>query len=465
MAYSRGGWRWRRARRLAGPRAPAGGASGAPTVGGATRPLAVAGAATLALPAPWWRRRPGSDPLSTHAESTSAPGDQRGILGRAPPRTASVELANLDPGLRARADANARRPAAPATVRAYASDWARFVRWCAAAGARPLPALVETIRTHLSALAEGIEGKPGLRYATIERAYAAIRVQHANAGHRLDTLPEVTFTLSNIARTIHRVQTEKRALELDDLKAAVDGLPPGLVGLRDRAVLLLGWSIAQRRADIAALDVSDLEWTPEGMLVTVRRSKTDQEGRGHRIPVERVGGRWCPVAALEAWLAEIPSEGPIVRKVVRHGKEIGERMSGDDVSRIVKAAVASIGKDPDLYGGHSLRRGFVTSAKKNGRDLDAIMRTTGHKSVQQVRRYIEVADPFESPTAASMLVERGAVEVIFENADPSTVRSDAVRDQRTDPSVADPVEALWRSTRGSKPTPAKPPPSETPTEE
>ncbi len=177
---------------------------------------------------------------------TDPPDEALAVVERAP-------LA-LPAGLVERAAANAKRPHAPATLRAYARDWKRFEAWCRAVGLRALPADEATICTHLTALAEMLkpDGTPLYRYATIERAYAAIRVRQEAAGVPLGTLIGVRNTLVNVGRKLGKAPRQKAALEREQIVQAA-----ALMGPRDRAILLLGWSIGQRRSNIAALALDD----------------------------------------------------------------------------------------------------------------------------------------------------------------------------------------------------------------
>lgn len=303
--------------------------------------------------------------------------------------TAETGLA-VPPNVVERARAFARKPMAAATLRNYASDWKRFADWCKQTGAVALPSSAETIVQHLTALSLST---PPLKYNSIARAYTSIRAVHKAKGHSLGTLEVVGNALRNIQRdlTDRRVFEEpKKELSAEQILAAADKLPSTLRGKRDRMVLLFGFALAQRRSDIVRIEVGDIEEVPEGLRVAIRRSKTDQRGKGHTVPVIREGGRGCPVGALEDWLrASGITEGPIARRIYKGGKKVTARgIASYTVYDIVRTAAKSLGLDPKQYGAHSLRRGFVTSAARAGRDVSSIMDTTGHKSVEQVRKYI-----------------------------------------------------------------------------
>jgi len=291
--------------------------------------------------------------------------------------------------------------AAPATRRAYASDWRRFSSWCEARGLEALPALPETVATFLASEAEA-----GRRASTIGRRVAAIRAAHERAGAAAPTsAPEVRVTLSGIRRKLGTAPERKAAATSDVLRSMLGTLDGTPAGLRDRALLLLGFTGAFRRGELAGLDVSDLAEEGEGLRVRVRRSKTDQEGRGTEKAIPRdPRPSLCPVAAVRAWLEAAGIQaGPVFRPVSKGGS-VGEgRLTGRSVARIVKRAAARAGYDADTFGGHSLRAGLVTSAASAGRDLFAIMDVTGHRSVETVRGYVRRAQAFENNAAAGLL--------------------------------------------------------------
>jgi len=285
-------------------------------------------------------------------------------------------------------DALKERPRSPATIRAYQEDWRCFTEWCSKRGQQSFPANEDTIIAFLGSF--GLGARP----ATLRRRVATIRIMHRGWGAPLPTLYNVQTALENIkrGRTQQGLPNEiqKRALVADEIIEATRRLPKTLVGVRDRAVLLFGWAIGQRRADIAALRVEDVRPFEGGLYVTIPRSKTDQSGKTHTVSVLREGGVGCPVAALEAWLeaADIQT-GPLMRRFHRSGAVDRRALSGHAIGIIVKQAAKLLGYDAREYGGHSLRRGFVTTADRAGRSMSEIMDTTGHRELKTVRKYVE----------------------------------------------------------------------------
>jgi integrase len=194
---------------------------------------------------------------------------------------------------------------------------------------------------------------------------------------------------------------QKAPLLLEGLRAAVAALPATRRGLRDRALLVLGWALGARRGELVALDVEDLRETPEGLEVTIRRSKTDQEAEGRRVGVPFGSNPLtCPVRAVRAWRkASGILSGALFRGVTRAGSLTPHRLDAGDVARTVKRAAHAAGLDARELAAHSLRAGLVTQAAKSGKSERVIMRQTGHRSIAQVRRYIRDADLFHDNAA------------------------------------------------------------------
>ena len=231
---------------------------------------------------------------------------------------------------------------APATRRAYQSDFALFRSWCEAKDVTALPAWPETVAAFLAA-----EANRGVKASTIGRRMAAIRYAHKLAGHEPPTNAEaVKATLRGIRRTIGAAPVRKLPATADKLSAMVAAMPAGLAGLRDRAVLLLGFAGAFRRSELVALDVADIETTEAGLRICIRKSKTDQDGHGETIAIVP-GTVACPVQALKAWLAAASiSEGAVFRRVSKGGGVGQKRLTDKSIANIVKVHAARVGLDP-----------------------------------------------------------------------------------------------------------------------
>jgi len=181
----------------------------------------------------------------------------------------------------------------------------------------------------------------------------------------------------------------------------VAALPDDLGGTRDRALLLIGWAGALRRSELVAIEVGDLEWTDDGLVITIRRSKTDQEAAGRQVGIPYGTNGPCPEAALYGWLNASGIEAaPVFRKVDRHGHIGAKKLDPSSASIIVKQAAEAAGLDPEQYSGHSLRAGLATVAAMGGATPDLIMSQTGHKSAAMVVRYIRRGSLFKQNAAS-----------------------------------------------------------------
>lgn len=286
----------------------------------------------------------------------------------------------------------------PNTRRAYAACWKAFRAWCAPQGVEALDAGPELVASYLASMADA-----GRKFSTVSVALAGIAYTLAESGKALDTRhPGLVRVVSGIRRTIGSRPSKKAALMGQDLKGILAKCDDTLLGKRDRALLALGWSGAFRRSELVALEVSDIEFTADGIVATVRRSKTDQVGAGLQkaIPYS-ASAKACAVRAVKAWLeASGVTSGPLLRSVDRHGSVGSERMAGYSVALIVKRHAGEAGLEESTFAGHSLRSGFITTAVKRGKALDAIMRQSGHKSHDVAMGYVRAASLFDDSAAA-----------------------------------------------------------------
>jgi site-specific recombinase XerD len=305
------------------------------------------------------------------------------------------------PGLRS-TEAQARhyqtQAKAANTWRGYRADWADFTRWCTAQGLAPLPASPETVALYLTTLADA-----GRKASTLQRRLSSISQFHQAAGQESPTRSLTVLTVWAGIRRVHGTASHGKAPAVTaDLKAMVATLPDTLIGVRDRALLLLGFAGAFRRSELVGLTVEDLAFTADGLVVTLQRSKTDQEGEGRKVGIPYGSHReTCPVRSMQAWLEVAAlTEGPVFRAINRHGQVQPGALSDKAVALIVKRAAAAAGLDASQYGGHSLRAGLATSAAAAGVSERAIMAQTGHKSLPMVRRYIREGSLFRENAAA-----------------------------------------------------------------
>ena len=290
---------------------------------------------------------------------------------------------------------------ADSTRHAYESDWRDFVGWCDSQGFEPLPATAAVVGLFMT------DRAATLKPSTLGRRLAAISVRHRQAGFHLDTrAPAIRDVLTGIRREKAKagvVTVKKTAAVSDDIRAMVGTLADTPLGVRDRALLLLGFAGAFRRSELVALDAADIAVRKEGLAVTIRRSKTDQEGEGRQVAIcFGSDPATCPVRAVKAWLAMVGTGGPLFRGVNKGGAIGAGRMHPSSVALLVKRAAAAAGLDPALYAGHSLRSGFATTAARNGASEAAIMRQTGHRSLTVLRGYIRAGGLFSDTAAAKL---------------------------------------------------------------
>jgi site-specific recombinase XerD len=288
------------------------------------------------------------------------------------------------------------------TRRAYESDLACYRRWCSAEGIkRPLPANPHVVALYLAAKAGD------LAVSSLARRLAAIKSWHFDHDKPPPQSGELRRVWAGIRRTLGRPPMQKKALVLEDLIRVVDAVPKTRRGLRDRALLLLWFAGALRRSEIAPLELESdkpgrVLFIPgaEGAEIFIRRSKTDQEGHGAVVAVPYTGSPFCPVTAVLTWLREARIEsGPIFQAVDRWGNLSGAPITDNAAAQIVKNACTRAGLDSKAYAGHSLRRGFITTAARRGAKFDELRRHARHSNIQTTLRYIEAAGRFEDNLA------------------------------------------------------------------
>jgi site-specific recombinase XerD len=289
---------------------------------------------------------------------------------------------------------------APNTIKSYRSDWAHYVEWCNRFGFVPLPAIDETVAKYLVYYAED-----GLKTSTLQRRISAISQAHQAAGFESPTKSSTVRTVwASIRRKYGTQQKGKAPAVTDDIRAMVATLNDSLLGIRDRALLLIGFAGGFRRSEIVGLNVEDIEENRGGLVIRLRKSKTDQEGQGRVIGIPYGSNmNTCPVRSYQAWLqASRITTGPIFRSVNRHGKLQTNRLSDKAVALVVKRCAEAAGLDQTKYSGHSLRAGFATAAALYGKSERKIMEQTGHRSLNMVRRYIREGSLFNDNPAAGI---------------------------------------------------------------
>jgi integrase len=244
-----------------------------------------------------------------------------------------------------------------------------------------------------------------LKVGSIQRRINAIAEAHKAVGLESPTHHAmVTNTMKGIRRTRGAAPAQKAPALTEDVRAMVDATDSGIIGARDRALILLGFAGAFRRSELVGLDVEDCTFGKDGLTITLRRSKTDQVGAGRKIGIPYGSNpETCPVRVVQCWIEQGGiTTGPMFRSISRHGRLQLGRLSGIDVARVVKKLAERAGLDQAKYAGHSLRAGHATSAAIGGASERSIMNQTGHRSVQMVRRYIRDGSLFRENSAGKL---------------------------------------------------------------
>ena len=284
------------------------------------------------------------------------------------------------------------------TVRAYKSDFNDFEIFCARNGFNSLPSepkIVSLYLTHLST--------KNSKMSTLKRRLVSIGVIHRLKGHYLDNKhPSIIENIMGIKRRKGSIQKSKKPLLINNLKQLINVIDEqkndDIKKLRDRSIILVGFTGGFRRNEIVSLDYEDLDFVEEGLKIQIRRSKTDQFGEGSVKALPYFdSSKYCPVISLKNWIeiSKIES-GPLFRRFVKGSKLSKNRLTDQTVALLIKEYLMLAGIDSKNYSGHSLRSGFATSAAESGAEERNIMAMTGHKSTEMVRRYIKEANLFKN---------------------------------------------------------------------
>ena len=284
------------------------------------------------------------------------------------------------------------------TVRAYKSDFNDFGVFCAQNGFKSLPSEPKVVSLYLTHLST-----KDAKMSTLKRRLVSIGVIHKLKGHYLDTKhPTIIENIMGIKRRKGSFQEAKKPILINSLKKIINVIDQQkkeeIKKLRDRSIILIGFSGGFRRNEIVSLDYDDLDFVPEGLKLSIRRSKTDQFGEGFIKALPYFdSSKYCPVVSLKKLidLSKIKS-GPVFRRFIKGSKLSENRLTGQTVALLIKEYLNLAGIDSKNFSGHSLRSGFATSAAESGVEERNIMAMTGHKSTEMVRRYIKEANLFKN---------------------------------------------------------------------
>ena len=284
------------------------------------------------------------------------------------------------------------------TVRAYKSDFNDFGLFCAKNGFKSLPSepkIVSLYLTHLST--------KDAKMSTLKRRLVSIGVIHRLKGHYLDTKhPSIIENIMGIKRRKGSIQRGKKPILISHLREIIKVIDEQdkepIKKLRDRSIILIGFSGGFRRNEIVSLDYDDLDFVTEGLKINLKRSKTDQYGEGSVKGLPYFdSSKYCPVVTIKNWIetSKIDS-GPLFRRFTKGSNLSKNRLTDQSVALIIKNYLQLAGIDSKNYSGHSLRSGFATTAAESGAEERTIMAMTGHKSPEMVRRYIKEANLFKN---------------------------------------------------------------------
>ena len=284
------------------------------------------------------------------------------------------------------------------TIRAYKSDFNDYGLFCAKNGFKSLPSEPRIVSLYLTQLST-----KNVKMSTLKRRLVSIGVIHRLKGHYLDTKhPSIIENIMGIKRRKGSVQKGKKPLLINHLKEIINVIDNKKIEeikkSRDRSIILIGFSGGFRRNEIVSLNHEDLDFVPEGLKITLRRSKTDQFGEGFLKGLPYFDNqKYCPVITVQNWLnlSKINS-GPLFRRFTKGSKLSEKRLTDQSVALILKEYLSLVGIDNKNFSGHSLRSGFATSAAVSGAEERSIMAMTGHKSTEMVRRYIKDANLFKN---------------------------------------------------------------------
>ena len=293
---------------------------------------------------------------------------------------------------------NLKSSKAPNTVRAYKSDFEDFGLFCVKNSFKTLPSEPKVISLYLTYLSS-----KNIKISTIKRRLVSIGMVHKIKGHYLDTKhPVIIENLMGIKRRKGTYQKAKKPILINDLKHIIDVInkenEPEIKKLRNKALLLIGFSGGFRRNELVSLDYEDIEFVFEGIKIRLKNSKTDQFGEGFTKGIPHFENSiYCPVSNLKKWIniSKI-KKGPLFTRFSKGSKITNVRLSNQSVALIIKDYLLKAGIDNQNYSGHSLRSGFATSAAESGAEERSIMAITGHKSTEMVRRYIKEANLFKN---------------------------------------------------------------------
>ena len=291
------------------------------------------------------------------------------------------------------------------TLRAYKSDFKDFGAFCAKHGLNSLPSEPKVVSIYLTHLSKNS------KFSTLKRRLVSISMVHKLKGHYLDTKhPIIVENLMGIRRVNGNIQKGKKPILINHLKSIINIIDEQKTGeikkLRDKSIILIGFGGGFRRSELISIDHEDLEFVPEGIKITIKRSKTDQFGEGMTKGLPYFANEtYCPIKNLKKWLniSKIKT-GPIFRRFSKGLSLSDKRLTDQSVVLLIKSYLNLAGIENKNFSGHSLRSGFATVAAESGADERSIMAMTGHKTTQMVRRYIKEGNLFRNNALSKLKI-------------------------------------------------------------
>lgn len=271
----------------------------------------------------------------------------------------------------------------PNTIRAYRADFEEFMRYCDTVAAPSLPADPQVVASFIDSVSSN-----GQTSATIRRKLVSIAAIHRLSRHPDPTKDgDVRLAMRKMHRKLGRLCDQAYGITAPLLERLLAATTADLRGLRDRALLLLAYETMRRRAELVSLRIEDMVESPSGARLLLRKSKTDQEGRGTRLHISPLA-----LAAIKEWLGAAGIDHGYILRGVMANSHLSESLGASQVGRIYKRLAQAAGLAENTVrqiSGHSLRVGAAQDLLRNGATLPQIMVKGGWAKVDTVMRYVE----------------------------------------------------------------------------
>ena len=292
------------------------------------------------------------------------------------------------------------------SIRAYRFAWTKFNEWCEKSDYEPFSPPESSFEFLIGLFIASMAKSRQLKPKSMESYLAGIKHFYSEKGVIVQTRHrEIRKAMAGIKRELGTTPNQKKPLQTENIKLLIDSIGKLVwpIEVRDKAMILIGFSGAFRRSELVGIDIEHLSFDTNGVSIFIPKSKTDQEMQGRVVDIPFTSNeQYCPVRALQAWIKCARSEsGPVFLQVHKGGNIIRKRLGGRSVALMLKKRCKPFGFSDDIAG-HSLRAGHVTSSIKNGTPETWIMRQTGHTSIDMLRKYERLNREFEANSAAKI---------------------------------------------------------------